>query len=795
MRRTPQRRWPAAAAVILAAAAPTLAARPAAREPRSAAAPARTVEAATRPGRPFVPFPTRTLDDFPGLPSDGPADRFGGAAAGRGRGSGFFRAERIDGRWWLVDPDGGRFVCRGVNSIAPTPTPAGRAALGRLFADQAGWAEATVAMLRAAGFNCAGAWSDHDALSQVATRLPETRLWNFMAAYGKKRGGTVMQAGHIGYPGDCPFVFDPGFADFCAEHARQLVADRDSPWVLGHHSDNEMPWKRSLLESYLGLPEGDHGRAAAREWLAQRHGTAASAASVTEDDRRDFLEFAIDRYLSIVAAAVRAADPNHLFLGPRLHEPCFDLPEVFRACGRHCDVVSVNYYRAWSPDAAQVAMWARESGRPFLVTEHYAKGADSGMGNSSGAGWLVKTQQDRGRFYQNFAIGLLECGDCVGWFWHRYADNDPLDRKADPSNRDSNKGMVSATYEPWAPLVAEMTGLNRRVHGLVIALDAGRGPAVVATATEAGDDDPPGDQPDDRPDDKPAARKDRKEREVIFPDDVRVERDVAYLPPERRQKADLYFPQEAPADGRLPAVIVIHGGGFNDGDKDRRREVNIASHLARRGYVAMSIDYQLWNKGVKRPTWPQSLHDAKSAVRWLRRHAARLGIDPDRIGAIGCSAGGNLVSMLAVTGPKDGLEPSDGDTAISTAVRCAVDLYGAVDLLEYHDMKMFLKTRAEDPDVYRRASPTSYCDAGDAPILIIHGTGDRTVDVSQSRTLARALEAGGVPHRLIVIPDAPHTFDLDYEAFDVKTPVLEFLAEHLRPGKNPPAKAPLNRAR
>lgn len=274
--------------------------------------------------------------------------------------------------------------------------------------------------------------------------------------------------------------------------------------------------------------------------------------------------------------------------------------------------------------------------------------------------------------------------------------------------------------------------------------------------------------------------KPKKERVVVFPDDVRVERDVAYLPANRKQKADLYFPMKVVPGARLPAVIVIHGGGFNDGDKDRRREINIASNLVRHGYVAMSIDYRLWNKGMKSPTWPQSVYDAKTAVRWLRTNAVRLGIDPDRIGAIGCSAGGNLVSMLALTGPADGLEPPDGDASISTRVQCAVDFYGAVDLLNYHDMKMFLKTRKEDPESYRRASPIHYADKDDAPMLVVHGTADKTVHVSQSEALAKALATGGVEHELIVIPDAPHTFDLDYEPFDVKTPVLAFFDKHLK---------------
>ncbi len=712
-----------------------------------------TVEVAVKPGKPFEGRPITALADLPEVPRDATLDRFGGLASRTAVATGFFRTARIDGRMWLVDPAGGLFLSRGVNSITPVRTAGGREALARRFGTEATWADETSRLVRAAGFNTAGAWSMHDLLGDVAEPLVQPRLWGFMASYGKKRGGTFMQAGHVGYPGDCPFIFDPEFPAFCEEHARKLIAVRDDPLVLGHFSDNEMPWSRAMLDNYLRLPTDDPGHVAARAWLAAR---GRPPEAITDDDRAGFLEHALDRYLSIVARAIRAADPNHLFFGVRLHEPVFDLPEVFRAAGRHCDVLAVNYYRAWTPDAVQMAMWAGESGRPFMVTEFYAKGVDSGLGNTSGAGWLVKTQAERGLFYQNFVIGLLRSRHCVGWHWHRYADNDPEDTSVDPSNRDSNKGIVSARYEPWSPLLTGMKALNDRVYGVVSMMDGPPPAAAEAAAT-----------PTKRP------------REVVFPDDVRVERDVAYLGPDRKQKADLYFPREMPPDRRLPAVIIIHGGGFNDGDKDRRREVCIGGHLARRGYVGMSIDYLLWSKGIKNPTWPRNLQDAKTAVRWLRSNADRLGVDPERIGVIGGSAGGNLAAMLAVTGPEDGLEPP-GDDETSTRVACAVDLYGVSDLMNHHDMKMFLKTREEDPESYRRASPTSYCDAGDPPLLLIHGTGDEVVDVSQSRTFAAALAAGGVDHELVEIPDAPHTFDLDYEPFDVKAVVFRFLDRHLK---------------
>ncbi len=429
------------------------------------------VEAATKPGKPFSAKPTRTLADLPTLPVDGPLDRFGGLESKQEKATGFFRIEKIGGRWWLIDPDGSRFISRAMNSVTPVATKGGKDALKKTFFDEPGWAAKTTASLRAAGFNGTGAWSDHDLLRKVDPPLTECRLWSFMSTYGKKRGGTFMQAGHVGYPNDCPFIFDPEFVAFCDEHAAQLDAGKDDPWLLGHFCDNEMPWSRKFLENYLELPEADPGHRAAKAWLAERQ-RGKAAAKITDADRIAFLEFAMDAYLGTVAAAIRKHDPNHLFLGVRLHEPVFDLPEVYRAAGRYCDIVSVNYYRAWTPDREQMAMWAREAKKPFMVTEHYAKGVDSGMANTGGAGWLVKTQQDRGRFYQNFALGLLESRHCVGWHWHRYADNDPDDKKVDPSNRDSNKGIVSSRYEPWTPLIAEMTAFNQRVYGIIDVLDA-----------------------------------------------------------------------------------------------------------------------------------------------------------------------------------------------------------------------------------------------------------------------------------------------------------------------------------
>jgi acetyl esterase/lipase len=210
-------------------------------------------------------------------------------------------------------------------------------------------------------------------------------------------------------------------------------------------------------------------------------------------------------------------------------------------------------------------------------------------------------------------------------------------------------------------------------------------------------------------------------------------------------------------------------------------------------------------------TWPQNIQDAKEAVRWLKLNADRLKIDPERIGAMGGSAGGNVAAMLTLTRPEDGFDDAGSRTNTPAQIVCGIDFYGAVDLMTYHDMKMFAKTREEAPELYRKGSPTSYVRKNAPPLLMIHGTGDETVKVEQSQVLRSKLEAAGNPcpeytinnqeevdalkakmagnrHALVLIPNAPHTFDLAVSMkkdgpvmMDITDLVFAWLDQHLKP--------------
>lgn len=267
---------------------------------------------------------------------------------------------------------------------------------------------------------------------------------------------------------------------------------------------------------------------------------------------------------------------------------------------------------------------------------------------------------------------------------------------------------------------------------------------------------------------------------VLQAQQAKIERDIDYLGGGRKEKADLYLPTIAPTGKGFPAVLVVHGGGWVGGDKWSARERNIGTNLAMNGYVALSINYVLAERKGTNMAWPQDLYDCKTGVRWLRKNAERLHINPERIGAIGGSAGGHLVSMLALTDAKDGLDPKGPYGEYSCRIQCVVDMYGPIDLMKRGDMTLFRKTRAEAPELYEQATPSRYADKNDPPVLILHGTGDKTVDYHQSEMFDEALKKAGTPHELILIPGAPHTFHLQPKQRDLRPVVLGFFDKYLK---------------
>jgi acetyl esterase/lipase len=267
-----------------------------------------------------------------------------------------------------------------------------------------------------------------------------------------------------------------------------------------------------------------------------------------------------------------------------------------------------------------------------------------------------------------------------------------------------------------------------------------------------------------------------------LPHGVKVERDLAYAGTDNpRQRLDLYLPAARDAEKLLPLVVFIHGGGWRGGDK---RGMGEAAHplLEDGGYAVASVGYRLTDEAA----WPAQIHDCKAAIRWLRANAATYGLDPERIGVIGPSAGGHLVAMLGTSGGVAALEGDLGahdDT--DSRVACVVDLFGPSDLLAMggqHDQPGSPEARLiggpvqEHKEAARNASPVTYVSRDDPPFLLVHGTVDPVVPFSQSQRLHDALRDAGATSTLVPVTGGGHG---RFGTPEVAGRVRAFFAKHL----------------
>jgi hypothetical protein len=428
----------------------------------------------------WVTYVAKTIDRLPGFKfsKDPETNSFGSWKVNQSAATGYFRAEKIAGRWWIIDPEGFPFINKGIAVFRPGTSYNQIAALTSRYATRENWAKEESQFIKNYGFNGVGAWSDVDLIRKTATPIVYTVIVNPMGNYKsdhiRKFGGKYEMAGWQGYRYDLVMVFDPEFDAYVENAIAPIAKYANDKYLLGYFTDNELPWKNDALDrhlQYLGKEEA--GYIAANKWLDDRKGKASSLDDITDSDRLAFTGFYLETYLKKMVAAIRKYDPNHMYLGCRFNQEKEELqnPEMFKVAGKYIDIISINHYRKWEPVQSIMADWTNWSGKPFIITEWYTKGEDSGLPNKTGAGWNVPTQADRGYFYQNFTIELLKSKACVGWHWFTYQDNDPLNLKTDPSNRDSNKGIVNSDYQPYLPLLDNMKQLNDHAYELIQYLD------------------------------------------------------------------------------------------------------------------------------------------------------------------------------------------------------------------------------------------------------------------------------------------------------------------------------------
>lgn len=253
-----------------------------------------------------------------------------------------------------------------------------------------------------------------------------------------------------------------------------------------------------------------------------------------------------------------------------------------------------------------------------------------------------------------------------------------------------------------------------------------------------------------------------------LPAGIRMERDISYIPNgDEAQKLDIYLP-EKPAEKPLPLIVHIHGGGWRGGNKFPCP----VTMMVLKGYAVASVEYRFSQKAV----FPAQIQDCQAAIRWLRANSAKYNFDPERVGAVGASAGGHLSALVGTAGGKKAFAPIGGNEEQSDRVQAVCDYYGPANFYSVVQQaaddkntknifqfntpsdpySSFIGTKLDDKPKSDAVSPVHYVSKDSPPMLILHGTHDALVPYAQSEELAAALKAQGAEVWLQKLPGSGH---------------------------------------
>ncbi len=435
--------------------------------------------------------------------------KFGGWIEGpRLKATGFFRTEKVDGKWWLVDPEGLLFFSHGANSVgfAQSTQIKGREQLFAWLpdADDAlmrgvvedgminftavnlartfgpGWKEParerTHRRLRAWGMNTIGAWSDQGLMEDK--RTPFTPILHLGGAYSPL-GNKIVD----------PFV--PNFKADVVARLRKLVPDHENPWVLGVFIDNEIYWHLPYVQNAFLKGPAQPARIACVDWLREKHGTIETlntawgtsypswdaiielpkpdqGTAAFKADLSELKRLIAGTYYRLCHEAMREALPNHLYLGSRFHKAD---DEVYEQMAKYLDVVSGNSYETVAGTKA-----SKTGDKPCMETEFHFGAPDRGV---PGVGlWSVGDQTQRSRGYVAYVLSALKHPNVVGTHWFAYPDQSAAARRTSPggsSGENYQIGFVDVTDTPYP----EITAAARTLADHMYALRSGQSPVLL----------------------------------------------------------------------------------------------------------------------------------------------------------------------------------------------------------------------------------------------------------------------------------------------------------------------------
>jgi acetyl esterase/lipase len=265
--------------------------------------------------------------------------------------------------------------------------------------------------------------------------------------------------------------------------------------------------------------------------------------------------------------------------------------------------------------------------------------------------------------------------------------------------------------------------------------------------------------------------------------EIVLEADVAYG--QMNGKQLLLDVMHLPGTSVRPALLLLHGGGWQSGSKEQMRQLTAGA--AQMGYVSFAANYRLASPSGNK--WPAQIDDVQRAVRWIRANARKYGVDPARVGVVGASAGGHLAALLGTIDTRDNTDPMLAK--YSSKVQCVVDFFGPADFTARGQngptwqkaatiYNLFGKTPAEAPSVYQWASPAEHVSRTSAPFLIFHGTKDPLVPLEQSELLYKTLKKNGVDAKLVKMEGVGHGLGDQKQMMSVVFQTQIFLRKFLK---------------
>jgi pectinesterase len=272
-------------------------------------------------------------------------------------------------------------------------------------------------------------------------------------------------------------------------------------------------------------------------------------------------------------------------------------------------------------------------------------------------------------------------------------------------------------------------------------------------------------------------KKDFPNATIVYPQlpvGVIAQKDIIYatlhdtLSGKREMHLDLFRPKK---QGKYPALIMIHGGGWRSGNKSM--QVPMAQQIASKGYITVCVEYRLSIEAL----YPAAVYDIKAAIRYLRSNAKKYNIDPDKIAISGSSAGGQLASLIGTTDTIRKFDGNIGNLSTSAKVQAIIDMDGVLDFTDPNESAKdinpskpsagaywFGGTYKEVPQKWKEASPINYVGENTPPMLFINSSIPR-FHAGRDSVIA-ILNTYGIYTEVHTISNTPHPFWLFHPWFE-----------------------------